>query len=126
MHTPHSGFFDEIATELFFELISKYNYVLSEKRSSPLSVKHIYLNTSINRRIEISNETHGYDYGFSFFIYNILSAEYNILYNVPNEHQDPDCKFLIKVQNDLFTTKDTLDLIAGHDWKQHKHIIFQL
>jgi hypothetical protein len=125
MNSPSSENFDKIARQLFLNLISNYSYILASSELKQFNVRHIYENHSIKRRIEILNETYSVDYGFSLFIYNLTNGEYNILYNVPHEHQDEDCNFLVKAHDELFSILEIVGLISGKYWKQLHKIYIQ-
>jgi hypothetical protein len=125
MNAPSVEYFDQKAREIFSVLIDKYKYRLSEVTIKPFNVCHIYTNKEIKSKIEISNSTYGSDYGFSFFIFRLGTKEYNILYNVPHELQYKECQFLIHARNDLFSTKETINLIAGTTWKELNRVFFQ-
>ena len=122
--------FDEKAKTLFRNLITDYGYVLEDTNPFELngmkwSTKHVYVNQDRNLKIEIQQEPYYTDYGFSFFIYNLKTGEYNILYNVPHEIQDKEEKFLFKAHQDLFSSAEAIDLISGKKWHKLTHILFQ-
>lgn len=125
MNAPASEHFDRKAREVFSVLIDRYNYLLTEVAVRPFYVSHIYTNPQIGRRVEITNSTYGSDYGFSFFIYQLGTNEYNILYNVPHEHQDKECRFLVMAQEELFSKAEILDIISGKAWKEFDGIVFK-
>ncbi|UOK41619.1 MULTISPECIES: hypothetical protein [Flavobacterium] len=116
--------------ELFQILTNKYDYTLKEIKVSEINgqkwtTQHIYINNSKNLKIVIKQEPYYTDYGFSFFIYKIGNDEYNILCNVPHEKQDKDDDFLKLAYEKLFSTKETVDLISGENWKELKRIPHQ-
>ncbi|UOK41609.1 MULTISPECIES: hypothetical protein [Flavobacterium] len=112
--------------ELFQILIDKYDYTLEEIKVSEINsqkwaTQHIYVNNSKNLKIVIKQEPYYTDYGFSFFIYKIGSDKYNI----PHEKQDKEDTFLKLAYEKLFSTKETVDLISGENWKELKRIPLQ-
>lgn len=122
--------FKRVAPSIFLDLVEKYGYTLDEIKTNQLnnqdwSVHLIYTNRHKNLQIVIKQEPYYTDYGFSFFIYKLGTEEYNILCHVEHHLQDKEDKFLQKAYNDLFTTKETLDIIIGDEWKQLKRIPFQ-
>lgn len=121
--------FKKIAPVLFSDLVDKYGYTLDEVKTNQLnnqdwSVHIIYTNKDKNLKIIIKQEPFYTDYGFSFFIYKLGTEEFNILCNVQHHLQDTEDKFLVKACNDLFTTKETLEIIIGDEWKELKRIPF--
>lgn len=121
--------FKKTAPDLFKDLVDKYGYSLNEIKTNKLnnkdwSVHLIYTNLDKNLKIIIKQEPYYTDYGFSFFIYKIGTEEYNILCNIEHHMQDAEDKFLLKAHNDLFTSKETLDIITGEEWKELKRIPF--
>src|SRR5437868_9904360 len=109
--------FKKVAPSLFRDLVDKYGYTLDEIKTNQLqdqdwSVDLIYSNPDKNLKIVIKQEPFYTDYGFSFFIYKLGTKEYNILCNVEHHRQDAEDKFLLKAYYDLFTTKETLDIIS--------------
>lgn len=121
--------FKRLAPSLFKDLVDKYGYTLDEIKTNQLnnqdwSVHLIYTNQDKNLKIIIKQEPYYTEYGFSFFIFKVGTKEYNILCNVEHHKQDAEDKFLIKAYNDLFTTKETLDIITGDVWEELKRIPF--
>jgi hypothetical protein len=125
MNTPSSEYFDKKARELFSTLITRYGYQLTQVSLELFNVFHIYTNPVIERKIEISNSIYGSDYGFSFFIYKLGTSKYNILYSVPQEHQDPECQFLAVAFDKLLSTQQTEEVIAGKAWRDLGSVTFQ-
>lgn len=123
--------FKKLAPVLFKDLVEKYGYTLDEVKISQIdnrdwSVHIMYTNREKDLRIVIKQEPYYTDYGFSFFIYKIGMKEYNILYNVGYEKQDSEDNFLLKPYDDLFNTKETLDIITGDEWRELKRIPFKI
>ena|SRR5688572_7885255 len=121
--------FKKVAPGLFKDLVDKYGYTLDEIKTNQLnnrdwSVHIIYSNPDKNLKIIIKQEPYYTDYGFSFFIYKLGTEEHNILCNVEHHKQDAEDKFLLEAYNNLFMTKETLDLISGEEWKELKRIPF--
>ncbi len=121
--------FKKVAPIIFKDLVDKYGYTLDEVKTNQLnnqdwSVHLIYTNKDKGLKIIIKQEPFYTDYGFSFFIYKLGTEEYNILCNVEHHRQDTEDKFLAKAYIDLFTTKETLDIITGNEWQELKRIPF--
>lgn len=121
--------FKRLATGIFKDLVDKYGYTFDEMKTNQLdnkdwSVHLIYSNQDKNLKIIIKQEPYYTDYGFSFFIFKLGTEEYNILCHVEHHKQDAEGKFLLKAYTDLFTTRETLDIIAGNGWKELKSIPF--
>jgi hypothetical protein len=130
MRTNKIDSFDEKAQTLFRNLITDYGYTLEGKDLFELngmkwSTKHVYINRDTDLKIEIRQEPCYTDYGFSFFIYNLKTDEYNILCNVPHEVQDKEDKFLWRAHQKLFSSSEAIDLISGKNWHKLPHILFQ-
>ena len=124
------GYFNKISPEIFKILEEKYGYKFEgintiERNGIKWSTHHTYSNKEKSLKIVIKQEPYYTDYGFSLFIYKIGTKEFNILYNVPYEEQDEKSGFLKKAFKDLFTSQETLNLIAGKDWKNLKKIPFK-
>jgi len=122
--------FNDRAKDLFKILVDNYGYVLDEVKINELngmkwSIHLVYTNRKSNLKIVIKQEPCYTDYGFSFFIHNMETKEYNILYNVPHEEQDEEDSFLLKAYDDLFSTEETFDLITGKIWKKLNRIPFK-
>lgn len=122
--------FNEKATTVFRPTLEKYGYLLEEIKINYIngykwSTHHIYINKQTNLKIIIKQEPFYTDYGFSFFIYDLGSRQYNILYNVPHEKQDNGDDFLHMAYEELFSTHETMDLISGISWMKLEHIPFQ-
>lgn len=123
--------FKELAPIVFQCLVDDYGYSLTEtkvnmQQERDWSVHLTYINLEKNLKIIVKQEPYYTDYGFSFFIYNMIDGDYNILYTVTPEKQDVKNDFLIKSCSDLFSTKETLDLISGISWTQLGRIPFQI
>jgi hypothetical protein len=121
--------FKKVAPIIFKDLIDKYGYTLDEVKTNQInnqdwSVHLIYTNKDKGLKIITKQEPFYTDYGFSFFIYKLGTKEYNILCNVEHHRQDTEGKFLVKAYIDLFTTKETLDIITGNEWQELKRIPF--
>lgn len=121
--------FNTIAKDVFNSLTTKYGYILTEIKTNEVkgmkwSAHHIYINKTKSLKIEIRQEPYYSDYGFSFFIYKIGTKQYNILYNIPHEKQDKELKFLQKAYADLFSNKETLNIISGEKWTELKYMPF--
>ncbi|CCG52941.1 Hypothetical protein KQS_04875 [Flavobacterium indicum GPTSA100-9 = DSM 17447] len=117
--------FNDIAPNIFKILIDDFGYSLKEITTHYInnekwSTHHIYVNNSLNLKIVVKQEPYYTDYGFSFFIYQIKTEQYDILYNVPHEKQDKEDKFLLKVYENMFSNKEILDIINGKKWKGQK------
>jgi hypothetical protein len=130
MTTDKIDNFDKRAEILFRPLLEQYGYRLEEKQinehnGQKWSIHHIYSNKKIGLKIDIEQAPYYTDYGFSFFIYKIGTAEYNILYNVPHEKQDKQDNFLNKVCSDLFETAELIDIITGKSWRKLGYIPFK-
>lgn len=125
MNSPSPTDFDKIALQAFAPLITRYGYTLVQTESAPFRVVHIYENALINRKMEVSNATYSVDYGFSVFIYNTATNEYNIIYNLPHEKQDSNGDFVTRASQELFETEEVVELIAGTSWKTFGKIYFQ-
>ena len=125
MNTPSPNDFDKIARQAFSPLITRYGYNLVQTESEPFRVVHIYENTTSNRKIEISNATYSVDYGFSVFLYNTATNEYNIIYNLPHEKQDSNGDFVTRASHELFETEEVVELISGTGWETFGRIYFQ-
>ncbi|HSU28867.1 MAG TPA: hypothetical protein VLJ68_10825 [Chitinophagaceae bacterium] len=122
--------FDEKAELLFRNLISDYGYTLEGKNLFELngmkwSTKHVYINSDTHLKIEIQQAPYYTDYGFSIFIYNLRTDEYNILYNIPHDSHDEEDKFLVRAHQTLFSSSEAIDLISGKYWRKLSHILFQ-
>ena len=122
--------FNEKATTVFQPTLEKYGYHLEELKINYVnghkwSTHHIYINKQANLKIIIKQEPFYTDYGFSFFIYDLSTGQYNILYNVPHEKQDEGDTFLNTAYDELFSSQETMDLISGSSWKELGHIPFQ-
>lgn len=126
MNSPSSNDFDNVARQCFSNLVTQYGYRLVKTESKPFSVVHVYENPTIHRRIEVRNDTYSVDYGFSIFIYNTLTEEYNILYNLPHERQDKAADFVKRASHELWATDEVTMLITGGNWKTFKKVYFQL
>src|SRR4030042_3335433 len=74
--------------------IEKLGYRQTNVINKEMHVVITYENNQIKRRIEISNQTHPSDYGFSIFIYNTINDEHNIAVNVPWNNEDKECRFV--------------------------------
>lgn len=125
------NFFKEIAPTLFNMLIVDYDYKLEQIKINKIddigwSIHLIYLNLENQLKIIIKQEPYYTDYGFSFVIYKLGTEQYNILYNVEHTKQDAENQYLFKAVKELFTTKETLDIIAGKGWKELKRIPFHV
>ena len=123
--------FKEIAPTLFNTLIVDYDYKLEQIKINKIddkdwSIHLIYLNLENQLKIIIKQEPYYTDYGFSFVIYKLGTEQYNILYNVEHTKQDAENQYLHKAVKELFTTKETLDIIAGKGWKELKRIPFHI
>ncbi len=122
--------FNDVGVKLFQPVLEAYGYMLEpikifELNGMKWSAHHVYINVSANLRIEIRQEPYYTDYGFSFLIYKQGTDQYNILYNVPHERQDPGDMFLTKCLDDLFSNKEAVDMISGKSWAELKHILIQ-
>ena len=122
--------FNEKATTVFRSTLEKCGYRLEEIKVNYInghkwSTHHIYIKKQPNLKIIIKQEPFYTDYGFSFFIYDLVSGQYNILYNVPHEKQDNGENFLYMAYEELFSTQETMDLISGISWENLGHIPFQ-
>lgn len=123
--------FNEKAEKLFRPLLEKYGYALeriqvNEFGGQKWSTHHTYLNQKAKLKIVIKQEPYYTDYGFSFFLFKLGTDQYNILYNVPHEKQDPEDVFLDKACDDIFSNQDAVELIRGNTWRELKCILFQL
>jgi len=130
METDKIDSFNEKAEVLFRSLLENYGYVLLEKKINEIngqkwSVQHIYINDKTKLKIVIKQEPYYTDYGFAFWIHQLETNKYNILYNVPHEKQDKADMFLDKACNDLFADPLIVDLISGNSWKDLKYIPYQ-
>ena len=122
--------FNEKASALFRPTLEQCGYLLEEIKINYLngrkwSTHHLYINKQANLKVIIQQEPFYTDYGFSFFIYDLGSGQYNILYNVPHEKQDDGDHFLAMAYKELFSTQETMDLISGISWKELGRVAFQ-
>lgn len=119
--------FDREAKELFKILINDYQYELDSVKITNNSVYHNYINKTTNLKIEISNSPFYTDYGFSIFIYNLKEKEeFNLLYNLPHEKQDKQNNiFLPDAVQELFLSKEAIDLISGNKWWKLERVLIQ-
>lgn len=113
--------FNEKAPIIFKRLTENYGYILEETKlfqinSQKWSTKLIYLNSDIKRKIEIEQAPYYSDYGFTFFIYNIVNNEYLIACNIPNENQDINLDFLINACDIIFSNDSYEKVIKGTFW----------
>ncbi len=115
--------FNEVSPLLFVPLLKKFGFELKETRTfyhnnQKWAAHHNYINKSAKLKIVIMQEPYYTDYGFSFYLYNTSKSEYNILYNVPHEDQDQGDLFLQKACDNIFSNKESIDMISGKSWKQ--------
>lgn len=82
-------------------------------------------NKKAKLKIIIKHEPLYTDYGFTFFIYQLGTENYSILYNHPHETQDSEGKFLEKASRELFSSVEALDFITGKSWKKIGIIFFR-
>lgn len=125
MNSPSSNDFDRVARQCFSRLITQYGYNLVKRENKPFAVAHVYEHPVLHRKIEVRNDTYSVDYGFSVFIYNTLTEEYNILYNVPQEQQDQAADFVTRASHELWSTEEIAALITGGHWKTFRKVYFQ-
>ena len=120
---PEENIFVREVERYFEELIIKYKYIVTDKHAEKYSARVVYINETIHRKIEISNQTNYTDYGFSIFLYNTQNNEFNIIVNVPFDKQDKECIFLKTASEFLLNNQQ--DLVAGNRWEKYKQISMQ-
>lgn len=120
---PEENIFIEKTEKYFEELITKYQYTVADRKTQKHSALLVYINETIHRKIEISNQTDYTDYGFSIFLFNTQNHESNIVVNVPFEKQDKECEFLRRSSEFVFTNLQ--ELIAGSKWEKYTQISMQ-
>jgi hypothetical protein len=121
---PDKTFFISEAKLVFNIFACDYGYQFIDEYIGEWSVNIKYYNSSLNRTIEIKNETHPVDYGFSLFINDHNTNEYNIIANIPWSKEDKDCYFLRRVAN-VLSAGPAIKQIIGGDWKKLDRIYFQ-
>ena len=102
---------------IFKRLTENYGYVLQEPdiyqiNGQKWSIKLIYVNSDIKRKIEIEQAPYYTDYGFTFFIYNLDNDEYLIACNIPHENQDNNSDF-IKNACDIIFSNDSYEKVIN-------------
>jgi hypothetical protein len=120
---PDEDVFIEKVRAYFGDLTEKYGYTEANVINEKLYAEITYLNTKIKRRIEIKNETHGVDYGFSIFIYNTADEEYNIPVNIPWDKEDDKCRFVERSSKFFF--ENLRNIIDGSEWKTFGKILLK-
>jgi hypothetical protein len=107
--------------EYFDFLVKEYDYKIITKEYKKYNTTIIYENKSINKIIKIENHTDYTDYGYSIMVYNtenIDNKSYNIIFNVPYEKQDTECKFIIKSSE--YVKREYNNIINSKEWKGKK------
>ncbi|MBN1499696.1 MAG: hypothetical protein JW982_06065 [Spirochaetes bacterium] len=123
---PSNTLFVKDCKKYFGELLTPLGYQLKSCEMKELFAKIIYENRSICRRIEIENACWPTDYGYSLFIYNTQSDDYNILINVPWTKEDADNIFLKKSYEFIDGHEELIDMFSGKKWLKYNGILYKI
>lgn len=120
---PDARIFEQKAKELFGTFLTSLGYQYTGTSETACTVVLSYQNKEQQLLVSIRNETAHVDYGFSVFIWN-ADEEHNILYNVPWEKQDPECRFLQRAHDKITGEPALVDILSGKAWALFKTIYF--
>jgi len=81
------------------------------------STRHFYENKKLQQIVEVRQEPHYVDYGFSVFLWKSDLQDRKLLCHVPLELQDNENNFLTAIVDKLFTDTDISSLLKGEEWK---------
>ena len=121
MEAANQSFSDysKIAKEVFTFLTENFNYKFVETIDEKFLVRHTYRNRWRRRKIVIENQSFPGDYGFSFWIYNLLTKEKYLLHNTWLE-EDKMSSSLNLIKNKIISNTQFVNLIKGKNWKVDK------
>ena len=112
--------------KLYGTLLKKFGYELLSSDKSELNVKITYVNNQTQRKVVISNACWPTDYGFSIFIYNLITDKYNIIVNVPWNKEDRDNLFILKSFEFIKSNEEIQNILSGKVWIDYSSILYKI
>jgi hypothetical protein len=116
------GNLNKISPDILDSRLMEFGYELNKVDNSLnedflWSTRHFYENKKLQQIVEVRQEPHYVDYGFSVFLWKSDLQDRKLLCHVPLELQDNENNFLTAIVDKLFTDTDISSLLKGEEWK---------
>jgi hypothetical protein len=116
------GNLNKISPDILDSRLMEFGYELNKVDNSLnedflWSTRHFYENKKLQQIVEVRQEPHYVDYGFSVFLWKSDLQDRKLLCHVPLKLQDNENNFLTAIVDKLFTDTDISSLLKGEEWK---------